>query len=164
MVSFLLHRVQVVIIVILVVLGGVYAYSKSEGIRITDFFLPETPILHIRDVALRVELARTDDERIKGLSGRASLSGVDGMLFIFPESGYHTIWMKDMKFPIDIIWIDEHMQIIGIDKSVTPDTYPRLYRPSRPAKYVLETNINFADTYSFREGNEVSIAPKYLAE
>lgn len=162
MVNFAMDKIQIALVSILVILGSVYLFAQWDIEKIKEFFLPDTPIIHIRDVAVRVEVADTDDERIQGLSGRDGLGESDGMLFVFPESGYHTMWMKDMKFPIDIIWIGEDMKIISIDKSVTPETYPRLYRPARPAKYVLETNINFSDTFSFREGNEVSIPQKYL--
>lgn len=89
---------------------------------------------------IRVEIADTDEERIMGLSGREALAEGTGMLFVFEEGALQGIWMKDMKFPIDIIWLDESLNIIDIEKNVTPDTYPHVFYPPRPVKYVLETN------------------------
>ncbi len=133
-----------------------------SGATFNDLFLPTVPVMHIDKVPIRVELALTEAERVKGLSGRSEFTERDGLLFVFPESGYHTIWMKDMYFPIDIIWIDENLEVIGIDKNISPDTYPRTYRPSRPAKYILETNVHFSDTYGLHAGDMVSLPERYL--
>lgn len=155
MVSFMMQKVQLMLIVLLIPLGLLYWYTQHEG-GLKDFFAV-TPVMHIDGVPLRVQVSATDEERRQGLSGREQLDGLEGMLFVFPESGYHSIWMKDMRFPIDIIWIDESLQIIQIDKEVSPESYPRTYRPKRPAKYVVETNVHFSDTYSFKEGDSVAL-------
>jgi len=60
------------------------------------------------------------------------------MLFVFENPGIHGIWMKDMKFPIDIIWLDKDMSVISKELNVSPDTYPQVFYPSREAYYVLE--------------------------
>lgn len=93
-----------------------------------------------------VDIADSDEERIKGLSGREEQS----MLFIFPNEDFHGIWMKDMLFPIDIIWIDKDLKIVHIEKNVSPDTYPEIFIPENKALYILETpagkiNIQMGD-------------------
>lgn len=156
------NKIQVAIIFILIPLGILYWYTSANDLRIRDFFLPGTPVMHIGEIPLRVEIANTDEERMQGLSGRNNLDNVNGMLFVFPESDYHAIWMKDMKFAIDIIWIDEDLTVINITKNVTPDTYPRTFKPNRPARYVVETNPLYADTFGIAPGNKVRLPQNYL--
>jgi uncharacterized membrane protein (UPF0127 family) len=109
----------------------------------------------IKDLSIRAELVSSDYLREKGLSGRRKLSATEGMLFVFPESGYHAIWMKEMNFPLDIIWVDNKYQIVGIAKNTTPETYPKTFKPSLPASYVLEINAGIADQYNLKPGDQV---------
>lgn len=88
--------------------------------------------------SFRVEIADTDFLRAKGLSGHKPLSDYEGMLFMFDRPDTYGFWMKDMTFPIDIIWIDENWKIVHIENSVSPNTYPQSFYPDFPAKYVLE--------------------------
>lgn len=146
----------------LIPLGAFYMYARTHDISFQDmsfrnFFLPGTPTMHIGEMPLRVEVLNTDAERIKGLSGRSEIGDADGLLFVFPKADYHGIWMKDMKFPIDIIWISEDWKVIGIDKNVQPDSYPKIFKPSRPARYVVETEIHFSDTFGLHEGLAVRL-------
>ena len=85
-----------------------------------------------------VEVADTNEKRTRGLSGRQSLSENHGMLFIFDYENNWGIWMKDMRFPIDIIWADSRGKIITIARNVSPGTFPNAFYPAAPARYVLE--------------------------
>jgi len=49
------------------------------------------------------------------------------MLFVFEEPKIRSFWMKDMSFPIDIIWVDEGLEIVGIEKRISPNTYPKTF-------------------------------------
>lgn len=84
------------------------------------------------------ERADTDESRQIGLSNRICIPEKTGMLFVFDQAGIHGIWMKDMNFPIDIVWLDSTKKIIHIEENVDPNTYPNVFYPSTPAKYVLE--------------------------
>lgn len=84
------------------------------------------------------EIARTPEARSRGLSGREGLGENDGLLFIFEEPGYPGFWMKDMKFAIDIIWLDENLTVVDVTKNAAPDSYPQIFHPKSPAQYVLE--------------------------
>ena len=106
---------------------------------------PIKPYVEIGGQKIFVEIADTDQTRAQGLSGHAPLGDNEGMLFIFPELGTHGFWMKDMLFPIDIIWFDDIAnsadgvkQIIYIKKSATPESYPEIFSPMKPSKYILE--------------------------
>ena len=103
-----------------------------------------------------VEVVSSLSDRIKGLSGRESLRKESGMLFIFPESDFHGIWMKDMNFSIDIIWISEELQVVGLYEGVVPESYPEVFRPEAEALYVLEINAGEADKAKIKIGDVVT--------
>ena len=102
-------------------------------------------VIVIANTEIQVEIADSDLERMRGLSGGEALAARTGLLFIFEKSGLHGFWMKDMNFPIDIVWLDENFGIIGVEKSVSPDTYPQVFYPPRAVKYVLELNAGESD-------------------
>jgi uncharacterized membrane protein (UPF0127 family) len=110
--------------------------------------------LAIGTTTLNIEVANTNEAREKGLSGRSGLAPNEGMLFIFREPGYYGFWMKDMKFPIDIAWLDQNKKIIFIAKDVSPYTYPQVFMPtSTPALYVLETGAGFFENHNLKIGD-----------
>ncbi len=100
--------------------------------------------IKLDDSDLLVEVADTNETLIKGLSGRNSI-GSDGLLMVFKEESHHGIWMKEMKFPIDIIWINSDGRTVYIEKNVDPKTYPKVFRPDDPAKFVLEVSAGLVD-------------------
>ena len=115
--------------------------------------------VEIGDTILKVSLATTKEEQDTGLSGRDSLKNDEGMLFIFPKPTVNYFWMKDMKFPIDIIWIDENSQVIYIEKNVSPDTYPQTFGPKVESMYVLEVNAGFSEKNNLGIKNSVNFLP-----
>jgi len=153
----MIHTIQNILMIFVLVGGALYVYVNRDEIPFFSSFLPDTPIMHVGDIPIRIEIVSTEEDRARGLGGRNELGDVDGMLFVFPQADYHGIWMKDMRFPIDIIWIDENLRIISIDKGIVPQSYPRVYRPPLPAKYVVETNMYFTDTFGIGLGQEVRI-------
>ncbi len=156
------NKIQIILIAIIIPIGALYLYASNQGVSIQKLFRDETPILRIGEIPIRVEIADSSEELIKGLSGRPDIGKMNGMLFIFPETAYHSIWMKDMNFPIDIIWISEDLKVINIERGVTPDTYPRSFRPKEPARYALETDIYYADTFGIEPGQLVKLPAGYL--
>ena len=78
------------------------------------------------------------------------------MLFVFKEEGYYPFWMKDMKFPLDIIWINDSKVIdITYGAQTEGSTPTNIYRPNNPVKYVLEVNAGFALENNIRIGDPV---------
>ncbi len=156
------NKIQVALIIILLPIGALYMYLDGKDVTFREFFFAETPIVHFGDIPVRVEIADSNMEREQGLSGREEIGDQhNGMFFIFPKAEYIGIWMKDMKFPIDIVWIDENMTVIGIERNVSPNTYPRIFRPDRPAQYVLETETRYPDLVGIHEGQVVRIPLEY---
>jgi uncharacterized membrane protein (UPF0127 family) len=95
--------------------------------------------LTINDRCFSVDRADTAAERKKGLSERSGLSSDQFMLFTFDQSMTHCMWMKDMHFSIDIIWLNENNEIIKILSNVLPSTYPNSFCAEK-TRYVLEMN------------------------
>lgn len=75
--------------------------------------------IKIGNFIFNVEIAKTQEQKIKGLSGRQNLAENNGMLFIFDKPAIYNFWMKDMDFPIDIIWINGD-KIVGVSENLKP--------------------------------------------
>lgn len=103
---------------------------------------------------VRVELARTDDERARGLMWRERLDPDAGMLFLFEETAQHGFWMKNTLIPLDMIFIGEDGRIVGIVESAAPQT-TTLREVDAPSRYVLEVNGGWSAAHGVRAGDRV---------
>src|SRR6185312_9026705 len=96
----------------------------------------------IGTTTVEVEVADTDASRERGLSYRDVLLLGHGMLFVFQIPGTYGFWMKDMHFPLDIIFADSNGIIVTIERDATPESYekdpPDVFYPASPISYVLE--------------------------
>jgi len=111
------------------------------------------------DLCLVVEVVSSSQEIVRGLMYREGLDEGKGMLFIFGSEARHGFWMKNMKFPIDMLWISADTRVVHIERSVPPcreDPCPS-YAPSEKAKYVLETRANFTLEKGIDVGSEALI-------
>jgi hypothetical protein len=108
----------------------------------------------VGDTTIYVETAATEVARERGLSGRDSLAPNTGVLFVFDTDGEWGIWMKDMKFSIDILWLAEDGTVVTIAPNTSPDSYPQSFRPTAPAHYVLELPAGFAAAHSIGVGSK----------
>ena len=95
---------------------------------------------------LQAEVMVRDEDRAMGLMFRPSLPLDRGMVFIFETADFHAIWMKNCKFPIDIVWLDEERRVVHVAEAVPPckaEPCP-VYNPMRRASYVVELNAGQA--------------------
>ncbi|HSW99950.1 MAG TPA: DUF192 domain-containing protein [Patescibacteria group bacterium] len=106
--------------------------------------------------AYRLEVADTMSTRELGLGNRPSLPTDQGMLFSFSHESVQCFWMKDMQFPLDIIWLDRGKRVVHIAHDVTPASYPRNYCPSNPAQYVIELNAGQASRATVQKGQALT--------
>jgi uncharacterized membrane protein (UPF0127 family) len=106
---------------------------------------------------VRVEVARTPTARARGLSGHAPLGEDEGMLFLFETADRYGFWMKDMLFPIDILWIRDGVIVdVTSEASVPgPDGALSSYAPREPADTVLEVRAGFAADHGIVPGLSV---------
>ncbi|MBI4146975.1 DUF192 domain-containing protein [Candidatus Woesearchaeota archaeon] len=104
-----------------------------------------------------VELARTADEKAKGLMFRESLHDYQGMLFVFDGEQQRSFWMKNTLISLDMIFISENGTVVDVQTAVPCKSDPcRLY-VSPPARYVLEVNAGLAGKNSVGVGSQAKI-------
>ncbi len=117
---------------------------------------PNESFVEIGGRKIPVEVADTAISRMRGLSGRENLPENTGMLFVFDKPGKYTFWMKDMKFAIDIIWI-ENGRVVDIWENAQPPSRGEIpsFTPEYPATYVLEVNAGFAKETDINVGDVV---------
>ena len=120
---------------------------------IDDIFLHERNPAVLGETALVVLVSDTDNKRKRGLGGKEKIDELEGMLFVFEEDKRHGIWMKDVKFPLDIIWLNHLSEVIHIEERISPDTFPKTFHPNNPSRYVLEVNAGFVDKYNIKKGD-----------
>jgi len=131
-----------------IIVGG--ATPNNNGYRQVN--------ITVNGVDLVADVAATSDQRSKGLSIKDALNENEGMLFVFSEGREHSFWMKNMNFPIDIIWISEHHEVVHVEHSLEPcepDSFCPTHKPDRNSLYVLEMVAGFAQKYNVTENTYV---------
>lgn len=95
--------------------------------------------IKIAATSYRIELARSPDERRRGLMMRPDLGRSSGMLLVYPQAGDHHIWMKNMLISLRVYWIDSDFRVIDSQRlePCQQDPCP-VYSVSQPSLYVLE--------------------------
>lgn len=109
---------------------------------------------------ISVMVAKTDKEKQLGLSGRNKIGENQGMLFIFDTPNYYSFWMKEMKFPIDIIYINGNKITTVVENAKPPlsaNDNLAIYQPSEKSDKVLELNAGSADKLKIKTGAVVEI-------
>jgi uncharacterized membrane protein (UPF0127 family) len=94
----------------------------------------------------QVEVMTSDEDRAMGLMFRPSLPQDRGLLFVFQEIDFHGFWMKNCRFAIDMVWLDEKRTVVHVAENVPPcKSDPcAVYQPLRRAAYVIELNAGQA--------------------
>lgn len=155
----LFARALVVLVLFLVAVGIV-------GALVTYGLEKATPLLQdshglsritVAGVPVYVVIADTPELRARGLGGTSALESNQGMLFMFDRDDYYRIWMKDMRYSLDVIWISEQGIIMHMEKNISPDTYPRTYTADDVARMVLELPAGFIDAHEVELGERVTV-------
>jgi uncharacterized membrane protein (UPF0127 family) len=147
----------------LVIVGVLIGLGASTFIKIYST-LPKTcdasyrhdTTVNINGESIAAEVAKTAGQQEKGLGGRACIGDDQAMLFTFDKPGVYPFWMKDMKFPIDIVWISPQHKAVTIKPNVDPSTYPDNFKSSAPAQYVLELEAGQANKLGMKPGTTVN--------
>jgi len=116
--------------------------------------------IKIGQTEIVVDVAKSNEERARGLSNVESLDKNKGMLFVFDGNSRPVFWMKDTKIALDIIWIEDD-KIVSIDKNVqpepnTPDNKLKRYYAPTNVDYVLEVNAGFSEENDIKVGQSLS--------
>lgn len=124
----------------------------KKNSSIYETFLPKVDFF-VNDKQLKVEVAETQAEQTLGLGKREGLNKNSGMLFIFKNPSKQYFWMKDMKFPIDIVWINQNKKIVGFVEDAKPEDYPETYPSPEGVAYVLEIGSGGVKNYNIKIGD-----------
>ena len=165
--------ITIVLIIILLLLGaGIFfkihsQKSIQENIYTTSCGQYAQGELKNGTSTITVDIADTECKQVLGLSGRKSLVGGQGMLFVFNTIGNYGFWMKDMNFPLDIIWMDNDLQVVGIEKSLATSTYndvnpaaSQIFGSQYSAQYVLEVPADYANKNTLKVGDKMIFSDK----
>ena len=140
---------------------AVFIYKSTS---VQEFFFDRTihhdTIVKAPEGEIQTEIAGTSLSRERGLSYRKNMKNNEGMLFVFDKPGKYGFWMKDMNFPLDIIWLDESGRVVYTEDNVATSTYPGYFINSPQAKYVLELNAGVAKKIGIYLGTKLVIGQK----
>lgn len=115
-------------------------------------------VVELGDAPLRVEPLYTFEAQKQGLTGRDSLPEDAGLLYIFQmDDAGRLFGTKGMKFPIDIIWVNNERTVVHISKNV-PRDFDGDLKSLWPARYVLEVNGGYADTHGIDVGDTIDLS------
>ncbi len=163
-----INKLIIIFGIILVIFAGVVFFQFSSKTT------KKTPAKHvttsttttnaantvtINNHTFKIETAKSSKEQQAGLSGRNSLPADHGMLFVFDKTDYYNFWMKNMKFPLDIIFIKDD-KIISIEKNATPpsgESNPPIIKSGGDVNKVLEINAGLSDKYNIKKGDNLEI-------
>ncbi len=107
-----------------------------------------------------VEVADSFMKIMKGLMGRSGLPSGGGMLFVFRRDGKYGFWMLNMKFSIDIIWLDKDCRVVYICRDAEPcrSIFSCMtVKPDEDSRYVLEVKAGTASALRLRIGDRIRI-------
>lgn len=119
---------------------------------------PKTTSIKIGDTPVFASMAKTWPERIQGLSETPFLPDFVVKVFVFDTVDFHPIWMKDMNYSIDIIWVDLENMVVDFVENAPVDSYPESFASEVPAKYVIETTAGFVEKNKIKIGDKVTMS------
>lgn len=161
--STILRNVLLGVLYIGLFLSSMYGFrcfmtKVCESVVIDKFVRSDMTIL-MPQGALVVEVANTRASRELGLSGRKMMRDDEGMLFVFDAPGRYGFWMKDMDFPLDMVWINQNGIVVWVERNVTPESYieKKTFINQSEASYVLEINANMAEKFGLYLGSKVKM-------
>ena len=142
-----MKKIIIITAIILATISVFYYLTHPLGVNV-----------QIKDHVFYVDVAITSAEKELGLGNRKSMKPDNGMLFVYDHSEQYRYWMKNMQFPIDILWIADNT-IADITKNIpvlTPDPY-KTYSPAVGVNKVLELNAGTVDRLNIKTGDTIHI-------
>lgn len=146
-----------VLIFIFILVFSLLLFQNNNSQK--DFSINNIKYVQVAEQVIKIELALTPETQVEGLSGRSILKEDEGMLFVFDKFELHNFWMKEMNFPIDIIWLNKNFEIVYIQKNAQPESFPETFGPEKETKYVLEVIAGFCEKNNLKVGDRVEFLP-----
>jgi uncharacterized membrane protein (UPF0127 family) len=145
--------------IVLLSIGGV-ALVVVAAVSLFNFLHwatnSDVTVLKSNNKRYTLQVAATTRSQALGLGNRTSLPKNQGMLFVFQKPAVQCFWMKDMHFPIDMVWVSSDRRVEYVESNVSPKTYPHLFCPAVQARYVIELNAGQAKQADIRTGKLLS--------
>ena len=137
---------------------GVAVVIFALLLLLTLLFSRKSTKVVVEGQTFSVIVAKTDKEKQIGLSETKKLDKNKGMLFVFDSADYYAFWMKNMKFPIDIIYVNGN-KVTTVIHQAQPTSLLNMpiYQPSEKSDKVLEINSGLSKTYNIKAGSVVKI-------
>jgi uncharacterized membrane protein (UPF0127 family) len=142
---------------VLIVAAASQCHRGDDGIVETPTEPARPAVVLANGATILVEISADEATRQQGLMFRESLAPGHGMLFLFPQNGVHSFWMKNTLIPLDMIWIDESRRVVHVEQNVPPcraDPCPS-YGPGTPSRFVLEVAAGQAAVHKVRAGDQL---------
>lgn len=140
---------------------GMMSIPKDAKLEQTEF---PRGLVKIDGVTLNVQIADTRPLQTRGLMFQEKLPYDQGMLFVFEDEGVRSMWMLNMQFALDVIWIDAQGNVVHIEKDAQPcksalETMTCTFTNGNEqnAKYVLEVTSGFVDKFNITENSKLEI-------
>lgn len=118
---------------------------------------PYTKPAILGGVKINLDIADSEDAKIRGLSDRSSLGQDQGMLFVYDQPSSSCMWMKDMLISLDVLWLNQKYEVVDIAENLHPDTYPESFCSEQPAQYFLEVPAGFVKAHGIQVGTQLHI-------
>ena len=153
-------HIPIFLIVIAIAVIFAFLYESSDKTGKKSQVTPnstahyKTAEIKLKEARFKALVSDTPLLRSRGLSGFAGLKEGEAMLFVFDAPEKYGFWMKDMLFPIDIVWLDEGKRVVHVESNVLPETYPSIFFPESPALYVLELPAGIAARIGVAKGDK----------
>ncbi|HET7336624.1 MAG TPA: DUF192 domain-containing protein [Candidatus Nitrosotalea sp.] len=156
-------QVLIPIAIAAVIIGIVGVFTIPADSKLAEVKFPRGTI-KLDNKMLDVQIAETDAQRVRGLMFQNELPDDQGMIFVFSQEQVVPIWMLNMQFPLDIIWLDADGNVVHIAKNVPPCksaletvTCTVQNADGKKAKYVLEVTGGFTDKFHITESSKMQI-------
>ena len=156
-------QVLVPITIAAIIVGVAGILSLPSDIKLESVEFPRGTV-KIDNVVLEVQIADTDPRRARGLMFQDQLPLDQGMLLVFEELNKHSIWMLNMQFSLDVIWIDDNGMVVYIEKNVPPCktaletvTCPSYQGGGKDSQYILEVTSGFVDEFNINTDSILEI-------
>lgn len=146
--GYLFYAGITIALVAVIVLGGIFLQKSYNNVTYKS--------ATVGGATFNLEVVATEADREKGLSERDSIPSDGGMLFDFGAYGDWRMWMVQMRFPIDIVWLTQDQKIVHIKHNATPAEYPEIYKSETPAYYVLELPSGTMERLNVQVGDSIS--------
>lgn len=146
--GYLFYAGVTVFLVAAIVVGGIFLQKSYSNVNYKT--------ATVGNETFTLEVASTDADREKGLSEKDSIPADGGMLFDFGAYGDWRMWMVQMRFPIDIVWLTQDQKIVHIKHNATPAEYPEIYKSPSPAYYVVELPSGTMKRLDVQVGDSIS--------